>query len=51
MQRSSSAIDAFTSCMGSVPSPAAKRFGHERVISLSSSLIARELATATGVSS
>jgi hypothetical protein len=49
-QRSSSAIDAFTSCIGKVPSPA-KRFGHARVIDAISSLVARAVAVAIAASS
>ena len=50
MQRSSSAIDVFTSCIGSVPSPA-KRVGQARVIAPISSLVARAVAAAICVSS
>ena len=50
MQRSSSVIAPFTSCIGRVPSPA-NRLGHARVIELISSLVARAVAVATFVSS
>ncbi len=46
MHRSISAMAAFTSCMGRVPSPA-KRWGHVRTISPISSLVAFDVAAAT----
>jgi hypothetical protein len=49
-QRSSSAIAAFTSCIGSVPSPA-NRVGHARVIEVISSLVSCAVAAASLASS
>ena len=49
MPRSSSVIAAFTSCMGSVPSPA-NRWGRARTMSAISSFVARAVATAAVVS-
>ena len=43
-------MDAFTSCIGKVPSPA-NRLGHARVIDAISSLVARAVAVATLASS
>ena len=50
MQRSSSVMAAFWSCIGSVPRPAS-RSGHARAISAISSLMAREVASACFMSS
>ena len=50
MQRSSSSIDVFTSCIGNVPRPA-KRWGQLRTMPAISSLVSREVASASPLSS